>query len=217
LRLAAAGADEAVSITFLGHASFLIESPGAVRIVTDYNDAIRAPVTPDIVTMNNAHPTDYSDAVEPGVKFILRGWDPGGRVASHRLEYRDVRIQNVPTNVRELGGTRYNGNSIFVFDVADLCIAHLGHLHHTLKSSHLADLGAIDGIWTSNQDDMIEVLRQIKPKIIMPMHIFTQASLDKFLIRIGDFYAARHTGGLTVVLSRSELPAEPEIMVFPGR
>ncbi len=52
LRLAAAGA-EAVSIPFLGHPSFLIESPGGVRIVTDYNDAIRAPVTPDIVTMNN--------------------------------------------------------------------------------------------------------------------------------------------------------------------
>jgi hypothetical protein len=35
LRLAAAGAEQAVSITFLGHASFLIESPGGVRIVTD--------------------------------------------------------------------------------------------------------------------------------------------------------------------------------------
>ena len=144
LRLAAAPAEEAVSITFLGHASFLIESPGGVRIVTDYNDAIRAPVTPDIVTMNNAHPTHYSDSVEAGVKFILRGWDPGGGVASHRLEYRDVRIHNVATNVREFGGTRYNGTSIFVFEIADLCIAHLGHLHHTLTQSHLADLGAID-------------------------------------------------------------------------
>ena len=223
LRLAAAGAEEAVSITFLGHASFLIESPGGVRIVTDYNDAIRAPVTPDIVTMNNAHPTHYSDAVEPGVKFILRGWDPGGGVATHRLEYRDVRIHNVPTNVREFGGTRYNGNSIFVFDIADLCIAHLGHLHHILTQSHLADLGAIDvvmvpvdGAWTLNHDDMIEVLRQIKPKIIIPMHIFTQATLDKFLTKIGDFYAVRHAEARTVVLSRSALPAEPEIMVLPG-
>ncbi|MBV9201128.1 MAG: MBL fold metallo-hydrolase [Alphaproteobacteria bacterium] len=34
--------------------------------------------------------------------------------------------------MREFGGTRYNGNSIFVFDTADLCIAHLSHLHHTL-------------------------------------------------------------------------------------
>jgi len=125
VRLAAAGPEGGVSITFLGHASFLIESPAGVRIVTDYNDSIRAPVTPDIVTMNNAHPTHYSESVEPGVKYILRGWDPAGGVATHRLEYRDVRIHNVPTNVRELGGTRYNGNSIFVFDVADLCIAHL--------------------------------------------------------------------------------------------
>src|SRR6266480_6375695 len=102
--LAAAEAEEAVSITFLGHASFLIESPGGVRIVTDYNDAIRAPVTPDIVTMNNAHPTHYSDSVEPGVKYVLRGWDPAGGITSHRLEYRDVRIHNVATNVRESGG-----------------------------------------------------------------------------------------------------------------
>src|ERR1700737_5012187 len=223
LRLAAAGAEEAVSITFLGHASFLIESPGGVRIVTDYNDAIRAPVTPDIVTMNNAHPTHYSDAVEPGGKFIVRGGDPGGGVAIHRLEYRDVRIHNVPTNVREFGGTRYNGNSIFVFDIADLCIAHLDHLHHTLTQSHLADLGAIDvvmvpvdGVWTLNQDDMIEVLRQIKPKIIIPMHIFTQEILDKFLKKMGVFYVVQRGERRTLVLTRSALPAEPEIMVLPG-
>src|SRR5260370_42325185 len=60
IRLTAAVWQGAVSITFLGHASFLIESPAGVRIVTDYNDAIRAPATPDIVTMNNAHPTHYS-------------------------------------------------------------------------------------------------------------------------------------------------------------
>src|SRR5437016_691133 len=144
VRLAASGPEGAVSVTFLGHASFLIESPAGVRIVTDYNDAIRAPVTPDIVTMNNAHPTHYSEAVEPGVKYVLRGWDPAGGVASHNLDYRDVRIRNVPTNVREFGGTRYNGNSIFMFEVADLCLAHLGHLHHTLTGAHLAELGAID-------------------------------------------------------------------------
>ena len=224
LRLAAAGAEDTVSISFLGHASFLIESPGGVRIVTDYNDAIRAPVTPDIVTMNNAHPMHYSDSVEPGVKHILRGWDPAGGVATHRLEYRDVRIHNVPTNVREFGGTRYNGNSIFVFEIADLCIAHLGHLHHTLTQTHFAELGAIDvvmvpvdGAWTLNQDDMIEVLRQIRPKIIIPMHIFTQATLDKFLTKIAGLYSVRSAASRTLVLARSELPGETQVVVLPGR
>src|SRR5712692_1692944 len=129
---AAVEPEKSVAISFLGHASFLLESPQGVRIVTDYNDMIRAPSTPDIVTMNNAHPTHYSDNVEPGVKYVLRGWDPAGGVPAHRVEYRDVRVHNVPTNLREAGTTRYDGNSIFVFETAELCIAHLGHLHHTL-------------------------------------------------------------------------------------
>ena len=67
--------------------------------------------------MNNAHPTHYSDAVEPGVKYVLRGWDPAGGVATHRLEYRDVRIHNVPTNVREFGGNPIQRQF-------DLCVRH---------------------------------------------------------------------------------------------
>ena len=223
LRLAGGVPEGAVSITFLGHASFLIESPAGVRVVTDYNDMIRAPVTPDIVTMNNAHPTHYSEAVEPGVKYVLRGWDPAGGVANHHLEYRDIRVRNVPTNVRELGGTRYNGNSIFVFEVADLCIAHLGHLHHTLTGAHLAELGAIDvvmvpvdGTYTLNQEEMIEVLRQIGPKLVIPMHIFSQASLERFLSRAGGFYAVRRASSPILVLSRAELPQTPSILVLPG-
>ena len=227
VRLAAAGPEGGVGLTFLGHASFLIESPQGVKIVTDYNDLIRAPVTPDIVTMNNAHTTHYTDHIEPGVKFVLRGWDPAGGIPSRNLDYRDVKIHNVPTNVREFGsfgGTRYSGNSIFVFDVADLCLAHLGHLHHTLTAGHLADLGPIgvvmvpvDGGYTLNQAEMIEVLQQIKPKIAIPMHVFTQATLDKFLARAAEFYTVRRADAPAIVLTRGGLPAIPEMLVLPGR
>ena len=41
-----------IGLTFVGHATFLIETPQGVRIATDYNDATRPPVTPDVVTMN---------------------------------------------------------------------------------------------------------------------------------------------------------------------
>ena len=130
----------------------------------------------------------------------------------------------MPTNVRELGGTRYNGNSIFVFEEADLCIAHLGHLHHTLTQTHLAELGAIDvvmvpvdGAYTLNQQEMVEVLRQIGPKLVIPMHIFSGASLERFLARAGDFYAIRRATDATLVLSRAELPQSPTILVLAGR
>ena len=66
---AAAQPEQSVAISFLGHASFLVESPEGVRIVTDYNGMIGAPLTPDIVTMNNAHPTHYTEFIDPGVKY----------------------------------------------------------------------------------------------------------------------------------------------------
>lgn len=220
----AAQEEGAVAITFLGHACFMIESPEGVRIVTDYNDMIGAPVTPDIVTMNNAHPTHYTERIDPGVKYVLRGWDPAGGIAAHRVEYRDVKVHNVPTNLREAGATRYNGNSIFVFEVAGLCIAHLGHLHHTLTEAHLAELGAIDivmvpvdGAWTLNQEDMIAVLAQIKPAIVIPMHVFTAATLGRFLARAAERYRIRHMLEPRMLVSRADLPAEPEIWVLPGR
>jgi L-ascorbate metabolism protein UlaG (beta-lactamase superfamily) len=221
----AAAGEKVATLTYLGHSSFLIESPDGVRIVTDYNGVHRAKVTPDIITMNNAHSTHYSDHIEPGVKFVLRGWDPGGGVAHHNMQYRDVRVTNVPTNVRGFGETRYNGNSIFVFELADLCIAHLGHLHHTLTETHLAELGTIDivlvpvdGAFTLNQPEMIEILRQVKARIAVPMHVFTDETLARFLARAAERgFAARRAPGPQITLSRADLPEKPEIVVLPGR
>jgi L-ascorbate metabolism protein UlaG (beta-lactamase superfamily) len=67
-----------------------------------------------------------------------------------------------------------------------------------------------------NQEEMIEVLQQLEPKLIIPMHIFTRATLDKFLTRIGNLYAVRQGTSRTVVLTRSELPASAELLVLPG-
>jgi L-ascorbate metabolism protein UlaG (beta-lactamase superfamily) len=219
----AALAPNQVELTFLGHASFLIESPAGVTIVTDYNGFIRPKTLPDIVTMNNAHSTHYTDHPDPGIKYVLRGWDPGGGVAVHNLTYQDVRVRNVPTNVRDVGGTRYNGNSIFIFEIADLCIAHLGHLHHVLTPEHLADIGQIDvllapvdGSYTLDQNGMLEVIRQLHPPLLIPMHFFGPHTLELFLARVRETYAVRLSETASVTLSRASLPARPEALVLPG-
>src|SRR5215218_3742894 len=64
---AALGRDE-VGLTFVGHATFLIETPEGVRIATDYSDGTRPPVTPDVATMNKAHSTHFSYRPDPGIK-----------------------------------------------------------------------------------------------------------------------------------------------------
>lgn len=214
-----------VGITFLGHASFLIESPAGVTIVTDYNGFIRPDSVPDIVTMNHAHPTHYTDNPDPGIKLVLRGWDPAGGVPHHNVTYEDVHVHNVPTNIRDFGGaTEYAGNSIFVFDIAGLCIAHLSHLHHTLTPEHLSELGPIDvllapvdGTWTLSHQDMIQVIEEIHPAVIIPMHYFSQNVLSSFIAKTQDRYPVRTSASPSIILSRADLPKQPEILVLPGQ
>lgn len=128
-----------LSITFSGHASFLIETPGGASIFTDYNGYVRPPKVPDAVTMNLSHDTHYTDFVEPEIKYVLRGWDPAGGVARHNVRIKDARVRNVPTNVTELAGRISNENSIFVVEAAELCVAHLSHLHHVLSKSQVRE------------------------------------------------------------------------------
>ena len=202
-----------VRLSYLGHSSFLIESAGGAAVVTDYNGVHRAPFAPDVVTMNNGHSTHFTDVIEPGVAHVLRGWGEEGEVALHDLTFKDMRIRNIPTNLRDFGGTRYNANSIFVFELADLCIAHLGHLHHTLSEQHLQELGLIDvllvpidGAYTMSQELMVEVVNQISPSIVIPMHYFSRLGLERFAGLMRGRYETIYSKTPTIVFSRLRLP-----------
>jgi L-ascorbate metabolism protein UlaG (beta-lactamase superfamily) len=172
--------------------------------------------------MNNAHGTHYTDLVEPGVKHVLRGWNPAGGVAEHDLTYLDLRVRNVPTSVHGRSGAQGNSNSIFVFEVEDLCIAHLGHLHHVLTDQHLAELGVIDvvlvpvdGTWTMSQEEMAQVVRQIGAPVVVPMHYFGSSVLGRFLALVEGEYAVEMRETPELVLSRATLPAKA-VVVLPG-
>ncbi|MBN8871961.1 MAG: MBL fold metallo-hydrolase [Rhodospirillales bacterium] len=219
-----ANGDDTVTITFLGHASFEIVSPQGVRIVTDYNGVNRPRTLPDIATMNHAHATHYTLSPDPRIPHVLHGWAENGVVPQWDLVLRDVRITNLTTNIRTWdGGTEPNGNSIFVFETAGLCIAHLGHLHHLLEPADLAALGRIDvvmvpvdGAWTLGQADMAKVLEALQPHLVLPMHYFTRDVLMRFLDRMRDHYAIELRDSPTLELSRSTLPARPTMVALPG-
>lgn len=215
-----------VRVTYIGHATFQIESPQGVRIATDYNDFVRPPVLPDIATMNHAHPTHYTDHPDPAIKYVLRGWGPSpDKPAVWDLQYRDVRVRNVPTNIRDpFGGTERYGNSIFIFEIANLCIVHLGHLHHTLTERQLNAIGRpdvvmapVDGGLTLDLDGMIEVLGALKAQTIIPMHFFSAYTLDRFLSRVRETYPVEYNETPSIVVSKTTLPAKPTVMVLPGR
>ena len=214
-----------VRLTFVGHSTFLIETPGGVSAATDYNDYIRPTSIPDIATMNRAHTTHYTDFPDPAIKHVLRGWNPEGGAAKHDLRHGDMRVRNVPTNIRDWsGGTIVYGNSMFVFEAADLCIVHLGHLHHTLTAQQLIAIGQpdvilvpVDGSYTLDLEGTVEVLKTLKAPLMIPMHYFGMSTLQRFLERVGADFEVKHSEVPTIVVSKPTLPKTQTVIVLPGR
>ena len=213
-----------VRISYVGHSTFLLETPRGVRIATDYNDYVRPAVIPEIATMNRAHTTHYTNSPDPAIKHVLRGWNPDGGAAQHDITVEDVRVRNIPTNIRSYsGGTEIWGNSIFVFEVANLCIGHLGHLHHTLTTQQLAQIGQldivlvpVDGSFTLDVAGMMEVLKALKAPLMIPMHYFSSYTLERFMHEARPVFEVETSEVPTVVVSRANLPKKPKILVLPG-
>lgn len=214
--------DGAVRIHYVGHAMFLIRTEDNLDIVTDYNGYL-GPTTflPDVVTMNYAHSSHRTDNVE-GIDHVLRGWsDQFGIAADHQLEFGDVLIRNVPTHIRSYGTVEENGNSIFVFEAANLCIAHLGHLHHEPTDAQYAALGRVDvlmvpvdGGYTMELATMMKVVQRLQSSIVIPMHWFNGDRLGEFLSGMSEQFLIERAGGSEVTVSLSSLPERPTVMVL---
>lgn len=213
-----------VEITFVGHATFRIRSAQGIVIATDYAGYAGPGPVPDVVTMNHAHSTHYTDFPDPRIKHVLRGWGGEGEAARHSLRVGDVFIRNVTTDIRSWSGVREkDGNSIFIFEVADMCIGHLGHLHHTLGPDYLGMIGQldvvmvpVDGSYTMAQAAMMEVLELLKARLVLPMHYFSRSRLETFLAQVGDGYDVEIAESSSVTVSAATLPVKPKVLVLPG-
>src|SRR6201995_5976580 len=186
-----------VAITYGGHSTYYIDTPGGVRIATDWNGSYRMGRLPDVVTMHRAHSTHYTLFPDPRIPHVLHGWNDDGSPAGINERIGDVLIRDVPTDIRRYfmddssGEMIKDGNSIFIFEVAGLCIGHLGHLHHKPDDSHFAAIGRldivmvpIDGAYTMSLDGVSEITRRLRASVVLPMHRFA-TPLDEFIYRIG--------------------------------
>ena len=227
LRIAAGKSNE-VAITYAGHSTYYIETPGGVRIATDFSGAYRTGRLPDVVTMNRAHSTHYSLFPDPKIPTVLHGWGDDGKPAQIDRRIGDVYIRNVTTDIRRYFGDDSNGemvrdgNSIFIFEVSGLCIGHLGHLHHKLDDSHFAEIGRldivmvpIDGAYTMSLDGISDITRRLRASVVLPMHRF-MTPLDDFMRRIGQQFAVDVRSERTLKISRESLPGTPTVIILDG-
>jgi len=214
---------ETVRIHYVAHASFLISTAGGLNMVTDYTGFLGgADLIPDVVTMNHAHGTHWTANPNPEIPHVLPGWGPFGVGIDHRLDLGEVLVRNVSTDIRsQWSGTEENGNSVFVFEVAGLCIGHLGHLHHEPNAEQYAAIGrldvvmaAVDGGTTVDLPTMTRILNRLKSSIVIPMHWFGEYTLDQFLVGMRDSFQIVEVGGPALDISLDRLPSRPTIMVL---
>ena len=210
-----------VRISYVSHSTFWIESPGGVTIATDYAGWTGRRGIPRVVTMNKAHETHFTDSPDPAIEHVLRGWNPEGGRNNHNLEVGDVLIRNVTTDIRGWQAPEKDANSIFIFKIAGLCIGHLGHLHHELGAGHLGWIGRldvvmvpVDGSWTLPIDKMAGVIKQLRSRVILPMHAFGDYSLSQFVANLSNDFAIRREQEQSVTLSTNNLPAKPTVIVL---
>lgn len=214
-----------VTITYVTHSTFRLETPEGVVIATDYAGVAGAGPIPTVVTMNHAHETHYTPFPDPAIQHVLRGWNPQGGPTQHNLTVGDVLIRNVPTDIRSWGGgVEPDGNSIFIFEVADLCIGHLGHLHHKPTPDQLAMIGRldvvfapVDGSYTLDLPTMIELLKELRTSLVIPMHSFSDSSLRLFLAGMLSDFELEMAKDATIEVSLTSLPRQPTVLVLPGR
>jgi L-ascorbate metabolism protein UlaG (beta-lactamase superfamily) len=217
-------AENHVRITYVRHATFLIETAGGLSAATDFTGYLGGfAVTPDVVTMNNAHSTHWTATPDPEIPHVLPGWGDASGPAEHSLDLGEMLVRNVTTDVRSGFGERVrpNGNSIFIFETAGLCIGHLGHLHQVLSPEQYAAVGRldvvmvpVDGGYTMSAAAMAEVVERFRSSVVIPMHWFSGTSLEVFLAEMGGQFDVVRPEQASIELSLSDLPARPTIMVL---
>jgi L-ascorbate metabolism protein UlaG (beta-lactamase superfamily) len=219
---------DTVRITYIDHATFLIQTEGGLAVATDYTGWLGgADIVPDAVTMNIAHETHHTLFPDERIPHVLKGWTEAGVARHHHLDLGEMLIRNVPTDIRALDGERVmkDGNSIFVFEAAGLCIGHLGHLHHEPDAGQYARIGrldvvlaAVDGGITLDHATMLKVMARLKARVVIPMHWFGRSALERFLngMEMEGFTVIRE-GDREIVLSLEALPVRPTVVVLePG-
>ncbi|MEL6523210.1 MAG: MBL fold metallo-hydrolase [Pseudomonadota bacterium] len=217
--------EDTVRLNYVAHATFLLETSGGLSAATDYTGFLGSvDFVPDVVTMNHAHESHWTAFPDPRIPHVLKGWGEGdGTPAGHRLDLGEMLVRSVSTDIRSQwgDGREENGNAIFIFEVAGLCIGHLGHLHHEPTAEQYAAIGRldvvmapVDGGLTLPRPTLIKMLQRMRSSIVIPMHWFGEANLARFVEEMREDFAIVPVEDSFLEVSLKRLPGRPTVMVL---
>jgi L-ascorbate metabolism protein UlaG (beta-lactamase superfamily) len=213
-----------MDVVSLGHSSFKISNKSSVLVTDPFDPAMVGLKFPkvekaNVVTISHDHNDHNNVSVLPSDVFVING--PG------EYEVGGVMVTGVSTFHDEEKGAARGKNTVYVITVDDLRICHLGDLGHKLTDDQMARIGQVDvllvpvgGHYTINSTKACEVVAQLEPSVIIPMH-YNRSGLDPKtfgeLDGVEKFLKEMGVGSVTPVAkystSKEKLPESMAIVV----
>ena len=208
-----------MDITWLGHSCFKLKGKGAT-VITDPFDKNSGyhlgKITADIVTVSHPHPQhSFADGIGGDPK-VLRG--PG------EYEIAGVFIYGTRTfHDGEKGQTR-GKNTVYLIEIDDIKICHLGDLGHVLSAAQAEEVSdaevlliPVGGVSTIDAPAAAEIVNLVDPKLVIPMHYKTDVTsmelepLDNFLKEMG----IKEVSSLPkLTINKASLPIDTQVAVL---
>lgn len=213
-----------VVLTYYGQSAFLMEADKKI-LVDPYRPELgygRIDLPVDLVTISHHHfDHDYAEGGR-GARVLL-GLSPDGEWQQVEEDAGFARIYSVNTYHDSSSGSWLGKNSIFVFEIAGLRLAHAGDLGHPLGPDEMEQIGPVDlllipvgGHYTLPYEAIQQVMEGLKPAVVIPMHYRTGYYGDHNLGSLQDFlnqdlpYPVCEKGS-SITVSKEDMPASTEI------
>ncbi len=164
-----------MKLTWYGHACFLLESR-EVRLVTDppaREVGYQLPeLEVDLVTVSHGHHDHDNVNALRGAPAVIN--TPGVH------DVKGLRVEGFSTFHDDARGAQRGSNLVFAWEMDGVRVCHLGDLGHVLDAKTLQELGRIDlllipvgGVFTVDAGGAKQVVDQISPRLVIPMHYKT--------------------------------------------
>jgi len=166
-----------MEITWLGHSCFLISGKEKTIITDPCHPDLGyrlGELEADIVTLSHFHPGhSYIEAIVNDPRQVK---SPG------EYEIGGTFITGVASFHDNKKGDLRGKNTIYIIEMDDITLCHLGDLGHPLDPHSIEEIGDVDILFlpvgevsTISLDTAVEIVRQLEPPIVIPMHYKTEA------------------------------------------
>jgi len=208
-----------MDITWLGHSCFKIKGKKATVITDPFSPDLGYDLgkqSANVVTVSHQHPGhSYVEGIDNGYKTVRA---PG------EYEISGVLIVGIAAYHDAQKGEKRGKNTVYVMDIDEVSVCHLGDLGHSFTPAQIEQIDNVDilllpvgGVSTIDATIAAEVVRQIEPQIVIPMHYKTDAisrelaPVDRFLKEMG-LKEVEPQDKLTV--TKANLPLTTQVVVL---